>query len=204
MDSEDISFNRYNNKMKVNRMKKLSLKLSAKVMLIAGVLVAVSSPVFAATVSSMINMGSQQNESGQTIDVVDVKCASASAEPRLIFSIEGERQWCSQDIPSICSRNKLAAAQRVCRPGFSSQIQEYKNSDLATTDISAPQANSTPPAAEVIESQAPIVDEQAAVDEVELEKQRILIEQERLQLRKQELELNKRRLELERQTTTGQ
>lgn len=185
-------------------MKKLCLKSSATVVFVAGVLMAVSYPVFAATVSSMVNIGSRQNESGETIDVVDVKCASASAEPRFIFSKEGERQWCSSDIPSICSRTKLTAAQRVCRAGFSSQIEEYRNSQQANVDSSAPQLSTTSPQSGVIENQAISADDQAALDAVELEKQRILIEQERLQLRKQELELNKRRLELERQATTGQ
>ncbi|MBX2849576.1 MAG: hypothetical protein KTR16_14740 [Acidiferrobacterales bacterium] len=181
------------------------MKSSSITMLLASLLSVASLPIYAATVSSMINLGSRQNDEGQTIDVVDVKCASASAEPRLIFSLEGERQWCSQDIPSICTRNKLSAAQRVCRVGFANQIEEYKNGEVATSDLTT-QGSSTSDSVEstAIDNQNVIADGQAMVDEVELEKQQILIERQRLELRKQELELNKRRLELERQATTTQ
>jgi len=161
-----------------------------------------SAPVVAASVSSLSNQGTIINEAGETVTLVNVKCSSASTGTRTIGSKEGERDWCSQDVPDVCSKNKVGAAQKVCRNGFTAKIEEYNRTNGGTNvnaisespapaDTAIPENNiSAPASAEV----------QETVDEVALEKERIRVAQEKLELRKQELEINKRRLEQERQS----
>ena len=180
-------------------MKNISRHSPVAAIFLAFVLTTSSASVFAASVLSVTNKGTVLNETGEEIDITDVKCASASSSPRVIFSKVGERSWCSQDIPEICSRTKLAAAQRVCRSRFSAEIEEYKNNvNGLSNDVQEPtsaQSGLTPVDQSVVQTQSSVD------DGVELEKQRLKIEQQKLEIRKQELELNKRRLELERQNS---
>ncbi|MDB4511873.1 hypothetical protein N9060_00280 [Arenicella sp.] len=151
--------------------------------------------VFAAGLSSMLNLGTQQNGFGETVSIVEVKCTSLSSSPRVIFSIEGKRAWCSQDIPNLCSRDKVSAAIKVCRNGFMAKVREYKSSletDVSTGQINSPLSENAPATVSA--------EGQTDSQRIAAEKQRIQIERGKLEVRRQELEAMKQRLELERQS----
>ena len=161
-----------------------------------------SAPVVAASVASLSNQGTIINEAGETVTLVNVKCSSASTGTRIIVSKEGERDWCSQDIPDVCSKNKVSAAQKVCRNGFTAKIEEYNRTN-GGSNVNAVSESPVPVETAIPENNlsAPASPEvQETVDEIALEKERIRAAQEKLELRRQELEINKRRLELERQS----
>lgn len=181
-------------------MKKQSFISTLVITLTATFVLLTSNVVFAADVASLINRGSSQNELGEEISIAEANCTSAAAQPRIIVSKVGERNWCSQDIPDVCSRTKLGAAKKVCHFTFSAQLEESQNGGnqtVTSTEVVLPIEES-----EVSDTPAPSLQEQAELNEVQIEKDQISIEQQKLQIRRQELELNKRRLELERQAVS--
>ncbi len=179
-------------------MKKQSFISSAVMTITAIFIMAATNFVFAAGVSSLVTQGTIQNELGEDISVVGVNCSNSQSESRIITSKSGERDWCSKDIPDICSRTKVGVAAKVCRFSFSNQVKEYQDQLANTsTDVVSPAPERVPS-----DSATPSAEEQAAVGKLQLEKERISIEQQKLQIRRQELELNKRQLELERQAVT--
>lgn len=62
---------------------------------------------------------------GETIWTVYVKCAGVSEE-RSIERNDGSRKWCSEDLPTMCSRKKVKAANNVCGSHFERLVGEYR------------------------------------------------------------------------------
>ncbi|GHA04729.1 hypothetical protein GCM10008090_12700 [Arenicella chitinivorans] len=62
---------------------------------------------------------------GETIWTVHVKCAGISEE-RSIERTDSSRKWCSEDLPTMCSRKKVKAANNVCGSHFERLVGEYR------------------------------------------------------------------------------
>ena len=139
----------------------------------------------------LVNKGKITTEDGKVFHQIEAICSQSTPKPRYILNVPNEQDWCSQDIPDVCSRTQVRVATKVCKSSFSSKITKYNESleeaQKETEVLAAPVA--TP---------APSVDPRISIEE-----EKVRIEQEKLELRRKELELNKRRLELERESAAN-
>ena len=55
---------------------------------------------------------------------IKVTCAEID-EARVIVQLKRSGKWCSADLPSACSKQKVAAAETVCGTHFQSTVDEY-------------------------------------------------------------------------------
>lgn len=65
-----------------------------------------------------------QKVNGKPLLKVRVSCAEVE-RPRLIVQAKRSGPWCSADLPTACSKQKLKAAKAVCGTHFSRTLNEY-------------------------------------------------------------------------------
>jgi len=61
----------------------------------------------------------------EVVWTVYVKCAGITEE-RSIERTGNSRKWCAEDLPSMCSREKVKVAKRVCGTHFERLVSEYR------------------------------------------------------------------------------
>ena len=124
-----------------------------------------ASSVANARVLGMTPAGEEVNELGETVSLVNVKCATPP-KIRVIQKKEGELDWCSVDVPTVCSRNKIGAGTRVCRFGFKQQVDAYNAQNAPDPEI------------ELKKEQIRIEQERLRLRREQLEQNRKLLEQQ--------------------------
>jgi hypothetical protein len=153
----------------------------------------------------------------QRVWEVSVKCEGLEQARIMLRPVDND-QWCSDQIGSLCDKNKFSLSRQLCSDDFSQQLTNFKlgkpvsivNTDptnvkpvvevnvgserLEKMDAKAPknvetQVSTPSPAPNLLVGKENLLKEQ-----MQIEEQRILIEQKRLELRRKQLELQKRQL----------
>lgn len=108
-------------------------------MLVVFLLLGPVNPVYSAEVRS-ISREVKSSIEGENVWTVYVKCADESDE-RAIERTDSSPKWCSEDLPSLCSRQKVKVAKRVCGTHFERLVSEYRVERAKQEAIAADQAN---------------------------------------------------------------
>ncbi len=143
----------------------------SKLIIIAAILI---NSVVQLSVANAAEVRSISREIVQKIDgksflKVRVRCAEVE-RPRFIVQAKRSGPWCSADISSECSKQKLKAAKMVCGTHFSRTLDEYiaSKSEAPAPNSSEDETNSDVEFAEV---EVPLTDTDGGdVAEDELEK----------------------------------
>ncbi len=62
---------------------------------------------------------------GEVSWTVYIKCAGVTEE-RAIERNGKKAKWCAEDLPTLCSKQKVKAANRVCGTHFERLVSEYR------------------------------------------------------------------------------
>ena len=106
-------------------MKKSQLRMIAAILLTSMVQLSVADAAEVRSISREI----VQKINGKPLLKVRVSCAEVE-KSRLIVQVKRSGPWCSADLPSACSKQKLKAAKTVCGTHFSRTLDEYIASKL--------------------------------------------------------------------------
>ncbi len=67
----------------------------------------------------------KSNFDDETVWTVYVKCAGVTEE-RALEKLGSSRKWCAEDLPTMCGRNKVKVASKVCGTHYERLVSEYR------------------------------------------------------------------------------
>jgi len=62
---------------------------------------------------------------GDVVWTVYIECAGVTEE-RAIERAQDSRKWCAEDLPTMCSRQKVKVAKKVCGTHYERLVSEYR------------------------------------------------------------------------------
>jgi len=173
---------------------------------ITGVILFVSSNSVLAWVK---NISLERVFVGDTLRVheVEVRCRIEKKTRTLRKVVSENSPWCSVDVPSMCSKAKIAAARELCKLSAS----EYK-AIVEETAIAAATGDSVPKPVESEASGEAVIDQsnnKASASEAvnstnsdsrdELKAEQLLIEEQRIEIEQRRIELTRREVSLRKE-----
>ena len=143
------------------------------------------SPAASARLTS-ISAVEKVNVNGQEQKQFYAICGTNSLKPKLIYKAD-QNQWCDSVVLSMCSKDKLEAAQSVCSRSYAKALKTADKLDSNQTLVTAGSDASKP------NTQALEADNIARLkkEALDIEDKMIEIKAARIELRKRELELLK-------------
>jgi len=162
----------------------MTLKIRVALIVWVGALVLMASDSASAWVR---NISLERAFVGENIRLheVQVRCRIEKKTRALRKIVSSNSSWCSVDVPSLCSRSKVAAARKMGKLNAS----EFR--ELAVS------AQSQSVAGEV--SAIQVVDEPEIDDADSLKEEQLLIEEQRIEIEQRRIELTRREVGLKKE-----
>jgi hypothetical protein len=136
---------------------------------------------------------------GDNIRVLEVavKCKLDNADRKLRKVVSSSKDWCSIDVPSICSERKVMAAREVCQYSRAEFQELIDSKGKPVSKVASP---SKPAVAKVSPKKAAIGTGQSKDD---LMQEKMLIEEQRIKIAQLQIELSRKELALKKELTSN-
>lgn len=150
------------------------------------------------------------DEDGVKVASVSVTCAEVD-QPRVIVKVGKSKQWCAKELTTLCNKQKVAMAKKVCGTHFDNLVSASKtDSEPVKEEIAASEAKplktgplKTEPndkskleAVAQKDASKPAVSMSDNDAKLQYEKEKTLIEQKLQEIKRRQSEIAKRESEL--------
>ncbi len=147
-------------------------------------------------------------ENGVKVTSVSVTCAEVD-QPRIIVKFGKSKKWCAQELATLCNKQKVATAKKVCDTHFDELVLASKSGDSPETEkamVPEPELDDATKAESIVQQDSvkpSAVSEAKQQAKLKYEEEQALIEQKLLEIRRRQAEITEQASELRARQDSG-